>query len=91
MSDKQILPIPSTRILLSEVIKAIKALGGEANARDIDSYVIASLALSNETINIPHGNDGSRTELKYRLAWARTNAKKQGLIERIGKGVWSIC
>ena len=90
MSDEQNLLIPSTKILLSEVIKAINVRGGQANARDIDSCVIASLALSNETVNIPHGNDGSRTELKYRLAWARTNAKKQGLIERVGKGIWSV-
>jgi restriction system protein len=34
--------------------------------------------------------NSSRTELEYRLAWARTHLKNLGLITNSGRGVWSL-
>lgn len=34
-------------------------------------------------------NDG-RSELKYRMAWARTHAKEKGLIINKGKSIWGL-
>lgn len=33
-------------------------------------------------------HSGNRTSLGYKLAWARTRAKKSGLLERIGPSLW---
>lgn len=40
-------------------------------------------------VSIPHGNSG-RTELEYRLAWARTGLRRAGLVENSARGVWSV-
>jgi restriction endonuclease Mrr len=44
--------------------------------QQILKQVIAELKLSESQVSQIHS--GSRTELEYRLAWARTNAKKKG-------------
>jgi restriction system protein len=31
-----------------------------------------------------------RSELRYRMAWARTHAKEKGLIENKGKAIWGL-
>ena len=46
-----------------------------------------------EVLNLPENileikHSGKRSEVEYRLAWARTNLKKQNKIERIGPGLW---
>ena len=33
---------------------------------------------------------GNRTEVKYRLAWCRTKAKQQGLVERKPPNTWKL-
>lgn len=37
----------------------------------------------------PHGTSG-RSELEYRLTWARTGLKYAGFLENSGRGVWSV-
>jgi restriction system protein len=36
----------------------------------------------------PHPGRGNRTELEYRLAWARMYLKKYGMVENTTRGVW---
>lgn len=43
-----------------------------------------------ETFQIPHGEDGSLTEIDYRLYWSRTYLKKYGLLENSSRGVWAL-
>ncbi len=47
------------------------------------------MGLPEETQNLPHGN-GPRTEVGYRLLWARTYLRKVGAIQNSERGVWSI-
>jgi len=83
--------IPSSKSLVSYVIDAIKANGGVATSSEIDYSVLKSLNLPSEIVNMPHsGSRETRTELKYRLAWARTYAKKDGLISSEGKKIWKL-
>ena len=71
------------------VLQALQELGGKAPYADIDQRVIDIMGLSNEVASFPHG-DTSRTEIAYRLAWARTDLKKVGMIDNPSMGVWEI-
>lgn len=52
---------------------------------DVSSY----MGLTQDVRSIPHGNSG-RTEVEYRMAWARTYLKKAGAIENSSRGVWHL-
>ena len=47
------------------------------------------LALSDEILDIPH-KGGSRSEVDYRAAWARTHLKFVSAVENTSKGIWTI-
>jgi hypothetical protein len=53
---------------------------------EIEKFAIEQLGISEEAQRIPR--EKSRTELQYRLAWARTKAKGEGKITRNGKNSW---
>ena len=46
------------------------------------------MGLTPEVVNKIHS--GSRTELEYKLAWARTLAKQKGLIANAGRMTWKV-
>lgn len=52
----------------------------------IEEFIIQKLRISREVQEIPR--EKSRTELQYRLAWARTKSKSAGLIVRDGTKSW---
>jgi restriction system protein len=80
------------RDLDREVIyKALLQLLGDSKTyltRDIENGVADLIQLDEETRTSIHS--GSRTKLGYKLAWARTRAKKEGLIERVGPSLWRM-
>lgn len=80
--------LPTSASLLDAVVKAVKDSGGKATNQQIHDNVVKDLGLSKEQIDAIHS--GNRTELDYRLAWARTNAKKKGLLVPAGTKVWSL-
>ena len=41
-------------------------------------------------LQIPHGEEGTFTEVDYRLAWSRTYLKKFGLLENSSRGIWAL-
>jgi hypothetical protein len=53
---------------------------------EIEKFVVQELGISEADQKIPR--EKSRTELQYRLAWARTKAKGAGLIVRDGTKSW---
>lgn len=55
---------------------------------DIEKGVADLMQLDEKTRTITHS--GNRTKLGYKLAWARTRAKKAGLIERVGPLLWRM-
>lgn len=75
-----------------ELIDAlVSVLGNASNPLtndEITKEVIAYLGLPLETTELIHS--GGRTELDYRLAWARTKASKQGLIRHAAPATWAI-
>lgn len=86
MSDVE---MPSSKVLLEATLNGIRALGGKATNQQILEWTISHLKLSSEQTSAVRS--GNRTELEYRLAWARTAARKRGLIERSGPSSWTLC
>lgn len=74
--------------LFNPLLKAMKNLGGSGSNQEIENEVAKVLNLSEEEINDVH--KGNVTKLSYRLAWARNNLKRFGLIENSERGVWSL-
>jgi restriction system protein len=82
--------IPTYDQLMNPLIKALKLLGGSGTIDEINEKVFEIENIPQEIINIPHGKDGSRSEVEYRLAWTRTYLKSFGLLENSRRGVWAI-
>ena len=81
--------VPRYDKLFDPVLDAIHSLGGSAQNNEITHQVIKKLELSNQAAEQPH-KDSTKTELEYRLAWARTYLKQYGVIENSSRGVWSL-
>ena len=82
------LPLPSSAELEGAVLSALSAHNGNATNAEIYSAVVKDLKLSPEQTKIMRS--GNRTEIEYRLAWARTRMRKKGLINRHSPSVWSL-
>jgi len=78
--DKMILP----------TIEALQLLGGSANIDELDSKAMDIMKLPEKMRDVLHNEEGTRSEVSYRLAWARTYLKKYGLIENSARGVWAF-
>ncbi len=70
------------------ILELIKESSGEISNREFEAFVIKRLALSQNLVELIHA--GNRTELNYRLAWARTKASRKGLIKNSNPGVWAV-
>lgn len=82
--------LPQYDELFVSVVKALMQLGGSGTIEEINGKVYEIEALSETLLQIMHGEDESRTEIDYRLAWARTYLKKFGLLENSKRGVWAL-
>ncbi len=82
--------VPTHDQLLNPTLKALRKLGGSASIIELLEQVIADSQLPREVIERPHTGKRNRTELEYRLAWARTYLKKYGLITNSTRGVWAL-
>ena len=81
--------VPPHRDLLWPTLQAAAALGGSASIAELDAAVIDRQRFSGEQQEILHG-DGPQTEIRYRLAWARTYLKGLGLLTNSRRGVWTV-
>lgn len=80
--------MPTSKELLEATVNCIRSSGGKATNKQILEWTISTLNLAEPQISAIRS--GNRTELEYRLAWARTSARKMGLIERSGPSSWAI-
>ncbi|RRD92867.1 restriction endonuclease [Clostridiales bacterium COT073_COT-073] len=81
--------VPTYNNMMNELFQAMKDLGGSGTIREIDEKTVEILKLSDEILEVMHGNT-SKTEVEYRLAWTRTYLKKVGILENSERGVWSL-
>lgn len=86
----QSVKMPSYDEFMRPIVRALIDLGGSGTIEEINSKVFESEKLNNEVLQIPHGKDGARTEVDYRLAWTRTFLKKYGLLNNSVRGIWSL-
>lgn len=82
--------VPTYDKLLIPTLKALKLLGGSGSIEEINEKVYEIANLDEETLSIPHKEDGMQSKVDYRLAWARTYLKKYGLIDNSSRGVWAL-
>jgi hypothetical protein len=79
--------LPNFNSLQEALLLLFKTFPGRSFTNlEIEKFIIKELAISELAQNIPR--EKSRTELQYRLAWARTKAKSAGLITRDGTKSW---
>lgn len=83
--------VPTFDQMINPLIKALQELGGSGTIEEIYEEVINILKLTDEVLEIPHGNKpGTQSEVAYRLAWTRTYLKNYGILENSSRGVWSL-
>jgi len=79
--------LPSFNALQEALLLMFKTFPGQSFTNlAIEKFVIEELGISDAAQKTPR--EKSRTELQYRLAWARTKAKGAGLIIRDGTKTW---
>lgn len=81
--------VPPYQDMLWPTLQAVIALGGSASIEELDAAVIEREGYPREMQDVLHG-DGPTTEVKYRLAWARTYLKGMGLLTNSKRAVWSV-
>lgn len=87
---KQYSNLPSFDELIIPTVKALIQLGGSGTIEEINSKVYEITKLSDEILQVPHGEEGTINEVEYRLAWSRTYLKKFGLLENSSRGIWAL-
>ncbi|HWM63252.1 MAG TPA: restriction endonuclease [Solirubrobacterales bacterium] len=80
--------IPAYSDLLWATLCAVRELGHSARLDEIDEWVIERENFSEAQLAVLH-NDGPRSEIEYRLAWARTYLKGMGALTNVSRGVWA--
>lgn len=79
--------VPPYNELLWPTLEAVRELGHSARLDEINERVIERENFSDEQLAVLH-NEGPRSELEYRLAWARTYLKGMGALANASRGVW---
>jgi restriction system protein len=82
-------PIPKFYDFFNPVLQAVAKRGGSATIDEIVEGAVEMLGLPSEVTEVPHG-DTNQTEVGYRIAWARSYLKKDGLLDNSRRGVWTL-
>lgn len=82
--------LPSFDELIVPTVKALVELGGSGTIEEINTKVYEIAKLSDDVLQVPHGEQGTINEVDYRLAWSKTYLKKFGLLENSSRGIWSL-
>jgi restriction system protein len=85
--DKVVLPRVDQ--LIGPVLRAVADLGGSGSVGEILDMVVKREGFTEEQQAVMH-REGPETELSYRLGWARTALKREGLLANSTRGVWSL-
>ncbi len=84
--------VPTYDKLMNPLITALKELGGSGTIEEIDVKVAEIADVTDEQLEVLHTPEkgGGKTEIEYRLAWARTYLKKYGVLENSSRGIWAL-
>jgi restriction system protein len=81
--------IPSYDQMLWPTLVAIVELNGSGSIQEVDDKAIELAGYSEDQQAVLHG-DGPKTEIRYRMAWARSYLKAIGALENSLRGIWSV-
>jgi restriction system protein len=83
--------LPSVKTLGGLILTALQQAEGAVTVGEMLDAVARALKLTDEQLAIPHDSRrGQRSELSYRMAWARTDLRANGLIDRAEHGRWTL-
>ena len=68
--------VPTYDKMMIPTVEALKLLGGSGSIKEINEIVYEIIVFDQETLEIPHNENGFQSEEDYRLAWSRTYLKK---------------
>lgn len=81
--------VPSFDKMMKPILTVLLESRQAVDNDTIDTKVEELLCLPAEVKAIPHGS-GNRTEVSYRIAWAKTYLKKYGWIYNPSRGYWKL-
>src|SRR5258708_7728576 len=81
--------VPAYDKMLWPTLQALKQMGGSGSVQEIMDRVVELEGYTEAQQGIVHGK-GARTEIGYRLHWARTYLKKVNALENSSRGIWAI-
>jgi restriction system protein len=83
--------VPTFDAFMNPVLEALRRLGGSGTIEEIHDEVANIMRLSDEQLEVIHDPErGTRTQVEYRLAWARTYLKNYGILENSSRKVWAL-
>jgi len=75
--------MPVFQMTMNPMLEVLRESPVPLAIEELDRRVIARMALPAEVLAVPHEDDKpDRSEVAYRIAWARTWLKKAGLVHR---------
>ena len=82
--------IPTRQQLVVPVLTAMHVLGGSARANEITEQVLELVPGSEDLQQITYPTRPNRSVLISRIGWARTTAKRIGVLEQPGQGMYLL-
>lgn len=83
--------VPAFQAYMNPTLAALRSLGGKASIETLDDRVKKDMGLAPDVLTIPHKSDRpDRSEVSYRIAWARTYLKFAGLLTNPSRGIWAL-
>ena len=82
--------VPGFQKTMIPILMALQEKGGKASIEELDEEAIKIMELPKEVTQALHKGSNSKSEISYRMAWARSYLKKYGLIENESRGIWSF-
>lgn len=79
--------IPPYSDLLWPALAAVRKLGHTASIVEMEEATVEQAGITEDQLAVLHG-EGPRSEVEYRLAWARTYLKGMGLLDNPERGTW---
>lgn len=83
--------IPVYQDYMNPILDALRSAGRPLTIEELGQRVAESMALAANVVAIPHDPEvPDRSEVGYRMAWARTYLKKAGLLVNPKQGTWAL-
>ena len=84
-------PVPERDEFLDPLLRAMHSLGGSGAVREIHDEVVRIMRLTDKQLEVLYNpGKSNRTAVADRLAWARSDLKKYGLMDITRRGVWAL-